>query len=267
MTVHIERVGEPDAHIRAILLHGAGGNAAALWPFAALAAECGAEVVVPDLPGYGRTRVPHPGAVRYTDWVDLACALTTAEKGADTRPLWLVGASMGGMLAYEAATRTGLADRVVATCLLDPRDPAVRKGVARTPWLGAIARPLLRLAAGPLANVRLPIRWLVNMNAMSNQPDLADLVLRDKRGGGNRVPLGFLLSYLRSAPAVEPETVTEPEFLLAHPAADRWTPVELSARFFNRIAAPKKLVLLEGAGHFPIEEPGIGQLVDVLAEG
>ena len=124
---------------------------------------------------------------------------------------------------------------------------------------------MLRSLAGPLAGVLVPMRWLTNMHAMSNEPALVDLVLADRAGGGNRMPLGFLRSFLDSVPAVEPETVTGPKFVLAHPAADSWTPVEISRRFFDRIAAPKELVLLDNAGHYPIEEPGAHQLVAAFA--
>lgn len=249
----------------AVLLHGAGGHAAAMWPFAAAAARRGSHVVVPDLPGYGRTRVPRRGAVRYPDWVSLACALLRAEREAHDGNLLLVGASLGGMVAYDAATRTGAADRVVVTCLPDPRDPLVRRQITRIPWLGAAARPALRVLAGPLASVSVPVRWLTNMRAISNNPGLVELVIRDERGGGGRVPLGFLRSFLDSAPAVEPEEATVPTFVLAHPAQDRWTPTAMSLRFFDRIAAPKELVLLEGAGHFPVETPGAHGLVDAIA--
>jgi pimeloyl-ACP methyl ester carboxylesterase len=81
---------------------------------------------------------------------------------------------------------------------------------------------------------------------------------------GGSVPLGFLRSVLDSAPAVEPEDATGPPFVLAHPALDRWTPTEMSLRFFDRLAAPKKLVLLEGTGHFPVEAPGAHQLVEAI---
>jgi pimeloyl-ACP methyl ester carboxylesterase len=35
-------------------------------------------------------------------------------------------------------------------------------------------------------------------------------------------------------------------------------------RFFDRLAAPKKLVLVEGAGHFPVEAPGAHQLLEAI---
>jgi alpha-beta hydrolase superfamily lysophospholipase len=264
MDVHVERVGDPTAARRAVLLHGVGGHAAAMWPFAALAAQRGMHVVVPDLPGYGRTRVPRRGGVRYDDWVRLAGDILLAERQAHAGPLLLVGASLGGMVAYDVATRTGAADAVLVTCLPDPRDPFMRRHITRVPWLGAAARPVLRVVAGPLAGVSVPVRRLTNMRAISNRPELVDLVVHDELGGGGRVPLGFLRSFLDSAPAVEPEDATRPPLVLAHPGVDRWTPTAMSLRFFDRIAGPKKLVLLEGAGHFPVEAPGIHQLLEAL---
>lgn len=38
---------------------------------------------------------------------------------------------MLGMLAYAAATRTGMVDALTATCLLDQRLPRVRAAIAR----------------------------------------------------------------------------------------------------------------------------------------
>lgn len=263
--VHIERMGDPAAAARMILLHGAGGHAAAMFPYAALAAQRGFRVLVPDLPGFGRTRVPRRHAVRYDDWVRLACDLALAEKQAHPdEPLHLLGASMGGMLAYDVATRTGAASRVLVTCLLDPRDPVARRHITHFPWLGDVARPFMRVAAGPLAGVSVPMPWLTKMRAISNEPALVDLVLRDRRGGRNRMPLGFLRTFLDSAPAVEPEEASGPAIVLAHPADDRWTPHEVSMRFFDRIAAPKEIVMLENAGHYPVESPGARQLVEAM---
>lgn len=40
----------------------------------------------------------------------------------------------------------------------------------------------------------------------------------------------------------------------------------LSIRFADRISAPTRTVLLQNCGHYPVEEPGIGQLVAALHE-
>lgn len=261
--IHIERIHRPDAPVRMLLVHGGGGHAATMWPFAALAARSGFEVLIPDLPGYGRTDVRSAAAVRYSDWVDCVADLVRAEKAVDPRPLVVFGASMGGMLAYEAAARSGMVDAIAVTCLLDPRSPQARRAIGRYRWLGVIGASLLF----PLLDrIRVPMRLMANMNAMSNLPALTATVIADRRGGGVWIPLGFLRTYLRSAPLVEPENFTVCPVWLLHPGADRWTPLPVSQRFFDRIAAPKHLLVLDGAGHYPVEDPGIRQLATALAE-
>ena len=53
--------------------------------------------------------------------------------------------------------------------------------------------------------------------------------------------------------------------LLTQPAADRWTPLYLSEPFLKRIRkVPTKTVILGNAGHYPLEQPGLTQLVDAI---
>lgn len=54
--------------------------------------------------------------------------------------------------------------------------------------------------------------------------------------------------------------------LMLHPAADRWTPLELSLPFFERIAARKRLVMVRDAGHMPIEEPALAGIGMAFAQ-
>lgn len=257
--VHVARAVVPDAAARVMVIHGGGGYSGALWPAAAVAAGEGVEVLAPDLPLYGDTVVPDPAAVRYDDWVDLLCDLVRAERANDDRPLILFGASMGGMLAYEVAARTGDVAAVMATCLLDVSDPAARAAATRFAWMGRPAPSLLKAVDPVVGRVMLPIRWLANMLAMSSDPALARLCASDPRGGGARVPLGFLASWMayRHTP---PEAYSGAPVTLVAPAADAWTPPELSIAFLQRISGPTRMVMLERCGHFPIEEPGLGQL-------
>lgn len=266
--VHVARAPRPDAPVRLLGLHGAGGHAGALWPFAALAAGGGAEVAFPDLPLYGRTVERRPGRVRYDDWVALVCDLVRHETARDPRPLVLVGASMGGMLAYEAAARTGLVDHVVATCLLDTADPEARAAASRSALLGRHAPALLALAAapGPLGRLRIPVSWVADLDHMSSDPDLSRLCASDPLGGGTRVPLGFLATWFRYV-GTPPETFTACPVTLAHPAEDRWTPMALSERFLARVTgAPTRVVPLEGCGHFPVEQPGFDTFVATVRQ-
>lgn len=261
--VHIARAPRPDAGVRLLVIHGAGGYSGALWPIAGLAARDGAEVLAPDLPLYGDTVEPRRGAVRYPDWLDLLCDLVTAEQATDDRPLAVLGASMGGLLGYEVAARTGTIAHVLATCLLDPADPDARRAAARISATAPIAAPVLRTVEPLVGDVRVPVRWLVDMGNMSRNRDLSRLCATDPKGGGVRVPLGFLASWLDFTHTA-PESFRTTPVTLVHPAADAWTPAALSIRFLDRLAAPTRLVLLEQCGHYPIEEPGLSQLLATL---
>ncbi|KUI43956.1 lysophospholipase [Mycobacterium sp. IS-1590] len=263
--VHIARAAMPDAPVRAMVVHGGGGYSGALWPIAAVAAREGVEVLAPDMPLYGDTVEPGPRSVRYCDWLDLLTDLVVAEREADPRPLVLFGASMGGMMAYEVAARTGQVAHVVATCLLDPAVPAARSAAARISALGPISPAVMRAIDPLLGRVRVPIRWLVDMNNMSHDPELTRLCATDPKGGGVRVPLGFLAGWLNFRHTA-PESFAAAPVTLVHPGADRWTPPQLSIDFLQRIAAPTKLVLLDNCGHYPIEEPGLTQLTAALRE-
>ncbi|RJL35323.1 alpha/beta hydrolase [Bailinhaonella thermotolerans] len=259
MEIHIERVTAPEASAKLIALHGAGGYGGMLLPYTHLIGATDAvEVVAPDLPGYGTTRL-NGQRVGYDDWVDCAADLIVKER--DGRPIFLIGASMGGLLAYSAAARSG-ADGLIVTCLLDIRRPRVRTATARLPLLGRLPFQLLR----PLDGLHLPIRWVARMSAMSNTPELNRVVAADRRGGGNHVSLRFLRTFMTSRPEVEPEDFTACPVLMVHPGADRWTPIELSLPFYERLSVPKRLVRLENAGHMPIEQPGLTQMVTAIQE-
>lgn len=258
--VHVLRRVNPKASVRVLVVHGAGGHSAALWPVASLLPNDQFELTAVDLPLYGRTISPDPAAVRYQDWVALLCDFVLSED--DGRPLLLLGASIGGMLAYEVAARTRCPAAVVATCLLDPRDHRARAVITRFGRLGILCGPLARLLPEKFAGRMIPMSWVAALSKMSRNPGLAKLCAADLRGGGIRVPLGFLTSYMTYRHTLPEEMLTP--VMLAHPAADAWTPVDLSTRWLSRITAPAELVMLRQCGHFPIEDPGLSDLVKAV---
>jgi alpha-beta hydrolase superfamily lysophospholipase len=261
--IHLDRYAAPAAPLTVVLLHGAGGNGRLLAPFGLMLRGHGYEAVLPDLPGYGLS-VVSPGLVTHERWVDCVVDLAEAEARRTGRPVVLLGMSLGGLLAYLAAAQGRKAAGVIATTLADPRLPIVRDQFGKHPWLGRVLTPLLPPLAAVFGGLRLPIRWLANMKGVANDPEIVRLVCEDPIGGGSRVPLRFLRSVLAIRPAVEPEDFDICPVLLAHPAADRWTTVEASRPFFDRIKGPKELVMLENCGHLPIEEPGVSRLEEVV---
>lgn len=245
---------------RLLVVHGAGAHAEALWPIAALLHERGIDVAAVDLPLYGGTRTHDPAGVRYDDWVELLVGLVTAERARDPRPLVLLGASMGGMLALEVAARAPVVGAVVATCLLDPRDLRTRIRLTRFGALAAAAPLMMAAVRGRLARVRVPMRAVADLSRMSRDAALGQACAADPRGGGAAVPLGFLASYLRYRHR-GPETATVP-VTLVHPERDAWTPIRLSKRVLRRLGSPTEVVPLRECGHFPVEEPGLTDLLD-----
>jgi len=161
---------------------------------------------------------------------------------------------MGGMLAYDTAATSSKVRGLITTCFLDARLREVRKSVVRWSWLAVFIPAILKLAPSCLNSVLLPMPILGK--GICNDEEITRRIIRDKCSGGNWMPLGFLRTWLQSSPAEPPEEFQSCPVLMIHPADDRWTDVEISEGFFGRLETEKQEVLLENAGHFPIESPG-----------
>jgi len=265
LDVHLDRLIVPSSPVKVIVLHGAGAYGRVMAPAAVLAQRYGYETVSPDLPGYGLTRVPRK-QMTYGLWIDCVCDLIDAELARDSRPVVLFGVSLGGLLAYQAAARSKRVIGLVATTLADPRERAVRRGFARHPLLGTGGLWLLGKLARLTDGLPLPMALMSKMHRISNKPKLSALVKADRLGGGSWVPARFLRTLMTTAPAIEPEDFDVCPVLLAHPGVDRMTDIALSRRFFERLAAPKRMVVLDGASHMPTEHPGVDQLERAVLE-
>lgn len=252
--------GEPPRRMTVVLVHGGGGNGRILAPLASALMALGHRVVCPDLPGYGLTVRQSARPVTYGDWVDLVAALAEREAKSRGAPVALFGLSMGGLTAVHAALRAPCVAAVVATTLLDLSDDRAFDSATRTRWLGAASRWLFRVAPGSVDRISLPLRWLAPLGRMSSDPALCRYFTEDPLLGRLRVPLS-LFRTARALPLPE-RARTDFDLLLAHPAADRWTPLELSQAVFDRLACRKERVVLEHAEHMPIELPGSRVLID-----
>lgn len=257
--IHLDRYESPTSPLTVMMLHGGGGNGRLLAPYGLRFRHHGFDVVAPDLPGYGLSLYSKE-MFAYEQWACCVSDLVETERQRTGKPVVLFGLSLGGYLAYLAAAKGRNVAGIIATTLADPRLPIVKDQFARSPWVNRMLNPLLPLAAFFFGNLRLPIQWFSNMEGVANDPELCHLLCSDPIGGGNLVPLSFMHSLFAIRPAIEPENFDVCPLLLAQPAADRWTTIEASKPFFDRIKGSKSLVMLENCGHLPLDEPGVTQL-------
>jgi alpha-beta hydrolase superfamily lysophospholipase len=268
--IHLDTFRNPGAAIKVILFHGVGTNGRQMstilgGPLAKLGFEC----IASDMPGYGVTQV-RPGAlVAYDDWVRAGSALIDAELARDPRPIVLYGLSAGGMLTYHVAAMNRKVKGIVGMTFLDQRVAQVRNETALTPWLARLGGPWIQLASRTplLQRMKMPMSLASKMHTLVNDKAALKACMEDKTSAANWVSMKFLGSYMSYQPVTEPEQFDVCPILLTQPAADRWTPLHLSEFVLKRIQrVPIKVVMLDNAGHYPLEQPGLTQMRDAVAE-
>ncbi len=265
--VHLDCYRDPDAPAKVILFHGVGTNGRQLSTIlGAPLSRRGFETIAIDMPEYGVTRVAPGARVRYDDWVQAGIDLVAVERARDDRPIILYGLSAGGMLAYQVAGATGAVAGVVGMCFLDQSVQQVADETALNVVMSRVGAPLVGLAARtPLSGIRMPMRVASKMHRLVNDRAALAVCLRDRTSAGNAMTMSFLDSYMAYRPAVEPEAFDVCPILLTQPGEDLWTPLHLSRLFLDRVGrVPVTTVILDGAGHYPIEQPGLDQMVDAI---
>lgn len=265
--VHIDHFANKNAPALVILLHGVGTNGRQLSMIAGgPLARHGFDVMALDLPGYGVTKVNPDAPLTYASWVELVSDFINEQRGISDRPVFLYGLSAGGMLAYHAAALNGNVDGIIGMTFLDQRDGMVRRKTARNTFISVTGSPLLWMADNPLTGgTKMPLKWVSKMHTLVNNDEALAIFLEDKSSAGNWVSMRFLHSYLTYQPAIEPENFSLCPILLTQPAEDRWTPYALSEPFLNRLPeGVASVVMLENAGHYPLEMPGLQQLEESM---
>ncbi len=265
--LHLDTYRNPQARMKVILFHGVGTNGRQMsMVLGEPLARRGYETIAVDMPEYGMTEVAADALVRYDDWVRAGSALIDAELARDSRPVVLYGLSAGGMLTYHVAAMNKKVKGIVGMTFLDQQLQRVRDETALNVPMGRIGLPLTAIAAKtPLKSLRMPMRLASKMWALVNDEAALKVWLSDKRSAGNAMTMAFLSSYVAYRPVVAPEDFEVCPVLLTQPAADRWTPLHLSEPFLARIKkVPVTTVMLENAGHYPLEQPGLSQMVDAI---
>lgn len=269
-TLHLDRWPNPSSKIRLILHHGVGTNGRQMSLLLGVPLHtAGFDLVAIDMPGYGCTQVsPQNKNYPYDEWVQIASDLIDREMRNDPRPIVLYGLSAGGMLTYHAAAKNKRVRGIIGMTFLDLRIQQVVDATARNIVMSRVGIPLAKVAnVAGLPWFKLPMSWASKMHALVNDPAALRVFLGDKSSAGAMASVRFLATYASYRPAVEYDDFDVCPVLLTQPADDRWTPLHLSELVLGRVKkVPVRIVELEGAGHYPLEDRGLQQMADAIIE-
>ena len=225
-------------------------------------AKEGNETIAIDMPLYGLSEVNHDMNITYDDWIDLADDYINYELSINDRPIFLYGLSAGGMETYHVACRNKKVKGIIGMTFLDQNSRKVRNRTTKNLFWAYLGTPLAKLAClFGLSKLKIKMSICSKMNALCNKKNALKVMLNDKTSGGNSVTMKFIYSYMTAKPDIEPENFDICPILLTQPERDRWTPLNLSTSFLNKIEkVPVKIMILQEGGHYPIESKALKQL-------
>lgn len=268
--IHLDRWPNPASKVRLILHHGVGTNGRQMSLILGVPLHtAGFDLVAIDMPGYGCTQVsPKNQNYSYDEWVQIASDFIDHELENDPRPIVLYGLSAGGMLTYHAAAKNKRVKGIIGMTFLDSRLQQVVDETALNIVMARVGFPLAKVAnVTGFQWLKLPMSWASKMHTLVNNPSALQVFLKDRSSAGTKASMHFLATYANYQPALEYENFDVCPVLLTQPADDKWTPLHLSELVLEKInKVPVKIVELEGAGHYPLEDKGLQQLANAIIE-
>jgi alpha-beta hydrolase superfamily lysophospholipase len=258
--IHLDQMKIDSSPVKVIILHGAGGNGRVIGLFGNFLNSIGFEYVAPDLIGYGLTQNSKNRNIKYEEWVNCVSDLVDSEYQKDGKPIVLFGLSVGGMLAYQVASKNTNVKGIIVTTLADPRQKTVRDDLSKNLFLSRFGLPFSKLTSPISDHIKLPIKWLCKMDRITNDKEFSKVFSNDPYAGGSKVKLRFIRTFMNFKPEKEPEEFDNCDLLFLQPEKDTWTTLETSRPFYEKIKAKKKLVILENCGHAPYQENGLATM-------
>jgi pimeloyl-ACP methyl ester carboxylesterase len=248
-----------------VLVHGLGGTIEN-WRAIAPPLTARHRVLVPDLPGHGRSA---PLAeVRHVD--ALAEAVLAIAGAEEIRPAVWVGHSLGGVVVLRAAVLRPGAVRALVLAAAAGIGSTSRAAEATLAVLG-LARPARWIApyrhrwARSRLGRRIAFGWWGAADPNALAPELAEAFLVGAAHHTNTRQAGRAL--VASDPRAELDCVTCP-CLCLWGASDNWVRLEDGMEYARRLRAPLRAIA--GCGHLLIGErpdaclAAIGDFVDAL---
>ncbi len=260
--MHLDRYPNKDSKYRIFLHHGVGTNGRQLnMIFGNKMAQLGYDVVAMDNLGYGMTEVNQKN-ITYDDWVHCFADFVNAETKRDYKKPILYGLSAGGMLAYNASCFMDEVYGIIGMCFLQNDNYKVGNDTSKFKGTNWFVVPMMKMLSKTLLKT-LPIamKSVSKMDSLVNDKKALKILLEDKASAGASVQLQFLADYMTYKLPVKVEEYDRCPILLTQPELDPWTPLALSQLSMKGIKVPFEVKIVEGAGHFPVEEKGLRQLV------
>lgn len=260
--IHLDRYPNPNSEYRIFLHHGVGTNGRQMnMILGHKLAELGYDVVAMDNLGYGMTEVNQKD-ITYDNWVHCFADFVNTETKRDYKKPVLYGLSAGGMICYNSACFMDEVHGIIGMCFLKNDDKTVGKETAKFGWSNWFAFPMMNFFSKiGFSRIQLPMKAVSKMNALVNNKQALKIFLKDKASASANVQLQFLYEYTHYKLPVPVEWFDKCPILLTQPDKDEWTPLHLSERSMKGIKVPFTVKLLNGGGHYPMEETALKQLV------
>ena len=266
--IDLDRWRNPEAKIKLILFHSIGTNGRQMSLILVRPLhEAGFELAAIGMPGYGQTKINQCPSHTYDNWVNIGNDFINHELQQDSSPVALCGLRAGGMEAYHFAAVNKKVEGVIGMTLMDTSNWKVRDQASRNIFMSRVGIPIAQFQGSilPFGDQKLPM-WLVSrMSTLGNDPDAVNIMMLDLSCAGCWNTMRFRGSHTSYKPAMEPEEFNVCPILLTQPAEDKWTPQWISEVFLTRLNKVNvKIVEMENAGHYPLEDPGLQQMADAI---
>lgn len=233
-----------------IFSHGIAGYARVLLPFIIPLFRKGYTLIVPDLQGYGYNN----GIKGDFEWNAHVQNLKDAAKFAKEKykgPVWLGGASMGGPLAYAAASECDFIEGLLCWCLWDFSDKEFMQNETSTGRATYVLIPLFKFLSKFFGKVRLKTYHLISYDTLTDSKEFNTLIKRDPQAGTHITLKGASSLVLDSKPAIPHSSYVKP-VLVVQPGNDQITPKKYIKKTFEALGSKsKKYIEVEEASHFP----------------
>lgn len=234
-----------------IFAHGIAGYARVLLPFTMPLFECGYNLVVPDMQGYGYNDDLKGDFEWNAHKQNLKDAIDYARKRFNGK-IVIGGASMGGPLAYSAACEKKDIDGVVCWCLWDFSDREFMLKQTNTKRFTYALIPIFKFLSKYLSKSRIKIYSLISYDTLTDSKEFNDLIKKDPQAGTHITLKGAASLILQSEPLIPHEKFKKPVLVL-QPEKDEMTPKYYTEKVFKKLGSKnKKYIEIENSPHFPL---------------